>query len=297
MMEKLSRRVVLGALAATAWPLRAANDPAPKSFELDAGGGRKSSISQWPAKGRKRGTILFSHGAFSAPRFYTELYAAWTAAGFEVLAPLHVDSREHPETAKYPAMASWKARIEDMRALSAHVGKSYVAAGHSYGGLVALTLTGATPTPPEGLALPLRDSKAKAAIAFSPPGPMPGLISNEGYASIAAPAFIQTGTRDVPPGPPGVPVDPEGWRGHLAPYEAAATGGDRYALVLDGVDHYFGGAICRPDVPGPQQLSQLAEAARLSTLFLRGFGLADRKSLAALNAKLSNEGPVTLLHK
>lgn len=287
----IDRRALMAALAAIAIPVRAITADKPRIFTLDAGAGRKTEISHWPANGAKRGTILFSHGAFSAPRFYTALYAPWTAAGFEILAPLHVDSREHPETAKYPAMASWKARIEDVRALSAHIGKPYIAAGHSYGGLVALTLTGAEPTPPEGISLPLRDPNAKAAVAFSPPGPMPGLITREGYASIATPAFIQTGTRDVPPGPPGTPTDPESWRSHLAPFEAATPGGNRYALVIDGVDHYFGGAICRPDVPGPPQVAELAEAGRLSTLFLLGRGLGDAKALASLENSLSDEGP------
>ncbi|WP_199554255.1 alpha/beta hydrolase family protein [Sandaracinobacteroides hominis] len=297
MSFQLDRRALLGALAATALPLRAAAIAEPLALTLKTATGRPSQISHWPAQGRSRGTILFSHGAFSAPRFYTDLYAPWIAAGFDIFAPLHIDSREHPDAAKYPPMASWGARLQDMRTLSAHVGKPYLAAGHSYGGLVALTLGGASSTPPEGFSPPLRDAKAKAVVAFSPPGPMPGLIAREGFATLATPAFIQTGTKDVPPGPPGAPVDPEGWGTHLAAFEEAAPGNSRYALVIDGVDHYFGGAICRPDVPGPPQLKELAEAGRLSTLFLKSYGSGDKAAGKSLQNSLSDAGPFRLSRK
>ncbi len=231
------------------------------------------------------GTILFSHGALSAPAKYTALIAAWVAAGFDVWAPLHVDSTDHPDTKKYVGLASWPARIEDMRALADHVGAArYVAAGHSYGALVALTLGGASPTPPPGVSGPLRDPRAGAIVAFSPPGPGMGLIDAAGYATLAVPGFIETGTADVPPG---TPPSPAGWRGHLAAYESTPTGGDRYALVLNGADHYFGGLICRPELPGPKQQAQLDLAVVRSLAFLRGYGLGDGRARRALVAMAS----------
>ena len=46
----------------------------------------------------------------SSPWYYERIIGPWVRAGHHVLAPLHVDSREHPDNAKFPGLASWKAR-------------------------------------------------------------------------------------------------------------------------------------------------------------------------------------------
>lgn len=266
---------------------------AERQFTLTGPGGREIRVSEWKPRGQAKALVLFSHGAASSPRFYEAIFGPWLAAGFHILAPLHVDSIEHPRTKDFPGLASWKARLEDMRVLSAHVGKRpWIAAGHSYGGLVALTMGGAAAIPPEGWSGPLRDANARAVVAFSPPAPIPVLCTAEGYGKVAVPALVQTGTADLLPGMTG-----EGWRGHLVPYEAAAPGGNRYGLVLEGVDHYFGGAICRYDLPGPKQLDRLADATRISTLFVDAYGRGDRGAVRRLDALVSDALPVRLLRK
>lgn len=261
-----------GAVATLATPALAAPSPgpAPGRFDLAAPDGRAIPVTEWRPADKPRGTILFFHGAGSSPQYYPAMVAGWVAAGYRVLAPLHVDSREHPRTRDFPGLASWAARIEDMRALVAHLGPApYVAAGHSYGALAALALGGAEPVLPAGIAAPLVPRLARAVVAFSPPAPVPVLITEAGYAALKVPALIQTGTADILPGtPPG----PDAWRGHLAAYGAAAPGGDRYALILTGVDHYFGGAICDFNRPGPPQREALAAACRISELFLAAHG-------------------------
>lgn len=283
------------ALAGCAAPLaRTAPVPiAARQFTLTTTNGRAVTISQWSPAGATLGTIAFSHGAASDPAKYLPLVTAWAQAGWRVLAPLHVDSLIHPNLSDFKGLASWRARLEDMAALSAYIGAPYVAAGHSYGGLVALTLGGASPVPPEGMALPLTDSNVTAVVALSPPAPIPVLITAQGYASLSVPALIQTGTKDIVPGM----TDADGWQGHLAPYEAAAPGGNRYALVLDGVDHYFGGAICRHDLPGPPQTEPLDQAVAISTDFLAGFGRNDRAAQTRLNARLTPDLPVRLTRR
>ena len=297
---KLSRRETLaGSCALLGLPSALVARPSPvqpRTFDLEGPGGRSIQISEWRPQGRARALVLFSHGASSSPRFYERIFAGWLAAGIRVLAPLHVDSAEHPRNREFPGMASWKARIEDVQTLSAHVGAGpWVAAGHSYGALVALTLGGAGAVVPEGMTGPLADPAARAVVAFSPPAPIPALCTAEGYARLAVPALIQTGTADRPPGPSADTAD--AWRGHLVPYEAAAPGNDRYGLVLDAVDHYFGGAICRYDLPGPPQLERLADAVRLSALFIAARGLRDASARKSLDRQLGSGPPITLLHK
>lgn len=290
----LSRRTVIAGIGAGALLPYAQGALAARPLVLHAPDGRAIPVSEWTPAGRERGVILFSHGAASAPRFYDAIIAAWVRAGYRVLAPLHVDSQEHPDTAKYPGLASWKARIEDMRALAGHLGnRPRIAAGHSYGGLVALTLGGAAAIPPPGIAGSLADPLVQAVIAFSPPAPVPVLVTQQGYAALAVPALIQTGTADIVPGI----TDADGWLGHLAPFHAAAPGGQRYALVLEGVDHYFGGAICRYDRPGPKQVERLADANRIAALFLKAHAEGSRRSRAALDALIGDALPVRLLRK
>lgn len=296
----VSRRDVLagsGALLAASPVLAMAAKPvAERQFTLAGPDGREVRISEWKPRGKAKALVLFSHGAASSPRFYEGVFAPWVAAGFHILAPLHVDSLEHPRTKEFPGLASWKARIEDMRVLSAHVGeRPWIAAGHSYGGLVALTMGGAAAVVPAGLSGPLSDLNVRAVVAFSPPAPIPALCTAQGYAALAVPALIQTGTKDIVPGI--TTTDGEGWRGHMVPFEAAAAGGHRYGLVLDGVDHYFGGAICRYDLPGPKRIEQLADAARISALFVDAFGRGDRRARRRLDGLVRDELPVRLMRK
>lgn len=255
--------------------------------------GRAVELWRWAAAGGRRGTIAFSHGALSAPWKYDKLLRPWTAAGYDILAPLHVDSADHPRTKEFAGLASWKARIEDMRVVSQAISdERFIAAGHSYGALTALTMGGAQAMMPDGVSGTQREFRAAAVVALSPPGISPPLIDASGYAGLAVPALIQTGDRDVPIGS----TDQAGWRGHLAAYDAARTGGDRYALVLDGVDHYFGGLICR-EIDAVRQTAQLANAIELSTLFMNGFLGGDARARGALDGRISPGGPVQLTRK
>lgn len=295
--DALSRRLMLQGAAGLA--LLAAG----RGFAGQAGGTTKLTLNtpdsraidvwRWRATGRRRGTIAFSHGALSAPWKYEKLLGPWAAVGYEILAPLHVDSTDHPRTKEFAGLASWKARIEDMRAVSQAIAdKRFIAAGHSYGGLTALTMGGAQAMMPEGVTGVQRQPRVAAVVAFSPPGITPPLIDAAGYARLAVPALIQTGDRDVPLGS----TDPAGWRGHLAAYEAARAGGDRYALVLDGVDHYFGGLICR-EIDAERQTAQLANAIELSTHFMNGFLGRNARARGLLDGRISPGGPVQLTRK
>lgn len=152
---------------------------------------------------------------------------------------------------------------------------------------MALALGGAAPMTPPGVVTPLHDSRVQAVIAFSPPAPIPGFVEPSAFASLAVPALIQTGTADIPPGN-------SDWRGHLAAWEAPAPGGHRYALVLDGVDHYFKGAICRPELPGPPQLAELDMAGAISIEMIEGYARRRRQARHALDARLNDSGPAQL---
>ena len=236
---------------------------------------RDIQVWHWEPE-ESKGVIIFSHGASSAPWKYTSLINSWVNEGYEVAAPLHVDSSDHPRSREFAGMAGWTARLEDMQILADRFGgNGYIAAGHSYGGLTALVKGGASALVPEGVKEPVADPRVKLVLAFSPPGTIPGFVDD--YGTLNTPALILTGTADMPTG-----AD-NNWEGHLDAYMAAEADGSHYALILDDVDHYFGGAICRPEREGPQQLEQLAKASDFSLLMLKAYQQNDEESLQELN--------------
>jgi pimeloyl-ACP methyl ester carboxylesterase len=259
---------------------------------LKAADGRAVRVFIWPATAPLRGTILFSHGALSSPLKYEKLLGPWSRNGFHILAPLHVDSTDYPDHAKYDMIGSWRARLQDMQALATYAGPgAAIAAGHSYGALVALTLGGAEAVIPPGISGPLRDPRIRTVVAFSPPPPSPGLITADGYATLATPALIETGSLDIPFG------EAHGdWHEHFTAYDRAAPGG-KYALALAGANHYFGGLICNLGYAGPPEPAQLAAAVRISTDFLLAFGAGDQAARQKLDAAITNSGPVQLANK
>jgi alpha-beta hydrolase superfamily lysophospholipase len=276
----IDRRALIIGLSASA--LLAAKAPTgPEQLNLLAKAGRKVEIWRWTPRGKRKGRIHFSHGNFSSPVKYSRLLEAWATEGWEVLAPLHVDSSDHPDKARYGQLDSWPTRLEDLALLSADAGKQhYVAAGHSYGALMALVLGGAKPLLPGSS----RDPKVPAVIALSPPGPMAGFIDAESYASLAVPALIQTGDKDIFPGMP-----PEAWRNHLAAFEAPKPSGALYSLVLPGADHYLGGIYCRPELPGPKAETAFVDLKATASAFLLRYGAGQAKGERLLDKMVSDK--------
>lgn len=221
-----------------------------------------------PARGCRRcALVIFSHGAFATPGRYDVLLDAWAAHGLVVAAPLHTDSEEHADRARYPD--SRATRIADWRAVDAamrgrrlkHVSFSgkVVAAGHSYGALIAEVVGGARMAEERGLQ---RDWRVPAAvIAISPPGAMPAFVAAQGFAAITRPTLVVTGTTDILPG------FVDRWQQHLDSYHGASAGLG-YALTFDGMNHYFNGAYGRPRPEGAAAGPQVARLNRAIVDFI-----------------------------
>lgn len=269
-MADFNRRQAIGGAAAL---LMVAAAPPPRDTGLVLADGRAVPLRLWPAAGKTHGFMVFSHGANSRPDKYDRLASAWAAAGWTVIAPLHADSPDHPGGGKIDPALGIPLRLADMRGIitaRAALGLPdgpVIAAGHSYGALIAQIMGGA------GLEAPgVPDPDVAAIIAFSPPGPFPPRIPATAWASVARPMFVETGTGDV------LPMMAPTWQVHRASYDTAP--GPAALFVGDGVDHYFGNIICRPERSEAPQTAQFDAALATSLAFLR-LALAG-KSLAPL---------------
>jgi alpha-beta hydrolase superfamily lysophospholipase len=191
--------------------------------------GRTIDMSVWTAAD-ERGVIVFSSGFNSTPAAYRRILSEWVAHGYSVVAPLHVDSLQHPRHADYDNRQAFATRIMDVavaRGLvrATHPGKPIIAAGHSFGSLISTIEGGAvTAAGPHG------DPEIKGVIALSSAGVLPGLITPTTYEGLTKPLLAITGDLDVVPG---YATD---WRDHRVPFDTSPAG-DKTLMIFEGGDH------------------------------------------------------------
>lgn len=247
----IDRRMVLAsgvAMGLVGTPAAAAQDGT-----LVLADGRQVPVRRWQPPGKPRGLIPFSHGANSSGAKYDRLCGALAAAGFLVAAPTHADSPDHPGGGSIPREQGIPLRLADMRGLIAEgvaAGLPVIAAGHSYGALIAQMLGGAGGAP---------DAAVAAVVAWSPPGPFPPAITADLWKTVARPMFVETGTADM------LPIMAPTWDVHRVSHDVAP--GPGVLFVGEGVDHYFGNIICRPERTEPPQEAQFADALAVTLAF------------------------------
>lgn len=261
---------------------------------LEAPDGRSVAVRlARPARARRgMGFIAFSHGANSAGTLYDAMIGPLAAAGYLVAAPTHVDSEANPNRSRFDPAAVQATRLADMALvfdglapLAAAAGLApgqvdparTVAAGHSYGALVAQQLGGAEVRRPGAAPFRPRDPRAKAILAVSPPGPVPGFLDPAIWDGLDAPMLVTTGTADT------LPNFRADWRLVLASFERGRRG-ESFAAIAPDVDHYFGGAIGRLTLPGPRQQAQLDATNAAAILFLDAFVKGEGAARRALSA-------------
>ena len=228
--------------------------------------GRVVSLSTWTAPD-ERGVVVFSHGFGGAPEAYQRLLSAWAAHGFTVIAPLHVDSQQHPDRSANGQVAL-TTRLEDLALTRAvaereHRGKPLVVAGHSFGSLMSLIAGGATT-----ILGPQGDPAVKGVIALSSPGPIPVVVTPETYRTLTAPLLVVTGDQDIVPG------YADDWRDHRLPFDTAPEG-DKTLIVIAGGGH---------QTPATAEGEQFDLLVRATEDFLDAYALGDAEAKGRLDA-------------
>lgn len=296
----MKRRNLLLGTAASALVLGACRSLPPDGaaqrldVELPLEGERPLPVRVWaPVSGRRLPVVLFSHGAYSSGEDYDLLLEAWARAGFVVLAPTHRDSTRlgTRRGSQEPRWFGW--RLDDMHALATRLDAIAAAApalrgrldatrlaatGHSFGGLVAQTLGGAS----------FRDLAAdrtvsrpvpgvRAVIIFSGAGAMAPLLAPADFAALQLPTLVTVGSEDLAQAP-GL----TGYQWRRQPYDLIAPG-NKYLLSLEGADHYLGGAVGRDDLPrSPQAERYVAAFNAASIAFLRAYVAGESSARQAL---------------
>lgn len=254
----------------------------------------------WPKEGRRLPVVVFSHGAYSSREWYLPITDRWAAAGYLVISPTHMDSTTRSgRRGAPPDPAWWTSRLEDVQATVRDLPKlvrsvpglaervdldHLVMTGHSFGGMVAQTMGGATWFDPDrGITVSSAIPNVRAVVIVSGAGRLPPRVRDTDWGTLRVPAFVSVGTNDLKQ----TEISGLTWRSE--PYEFAPPG-DKFLLTLDGADHYLGGTIGRDDVPrDPQGERYVAAFARTSIAFLDGYVKGNRAALRWLRAEAKRE--------
>jgi pimeloyl-ACP methyl ester carboxylesterase len=251
--------------------------------------------SDWPV-------ILFSHGANSSHLDYDRLWRPWAQAGYLVVGANHIDTGPPETQTKVGRDELWAARLADttlplrrrtpFEALARRRGgalhwEAIAVAGHSFGAVVAQALAGADLfNPGDHKPVAARAPGVLACLTFSPPGPLAGFIPPDAWAGVSVPSLLQTGDADILPG------FVNDWRLRLTGFAGRP---DRWTIVAKGVDHYFGGLICRRKAAPPADVLALEETATLSVDFLDAYvrSRPERLKDLRLRAAAGDDGVLT----
>jgi predicted dienelactone hydrolase len=238
----------------------------------------------YPQTGDNFPLLLFSHGNWSDKHSYDRLIEHWVSHGYVVAATDHLDCCGAVNgifnSLRYGQFGLIETRVADLGRVLAAIpeletqfsnfrGKTdldrIAATGHSFGAFTAQQLGGAgtfEPDREEYVFFP--EPRITAVVALSPPGPMFDTITENSWQQLSTPTLVTTGTWDIQPS-----FWPD-WRMHLMSYETAVPG-DKFALVVEGADHYLGNLICRTGREAEPQEDALQMVQIATTTFLDAY--------------------------
>ena len=222
----------------------------------------------YPDQGGPYPIIVFSHGTFSSGDKYNLVVEFWAERGYVVILPNHLDANYGIIPSKTEDMIRIiHTRISDMSFildnLDAIEGQNpglkgklnrnqIIAAGHSIGTQVVLVNTGQRiRNPTNNYVTESSEDRFMAAVMLSDPGKM-AMMPDDTWKGGSAPTFLSTGSEDY--GLMGDGRREAEYQNEILTLPDESTG-DKYLLLIERGDHYFGGLIHRdvdkaPDYDG-----------------------------------------------
>ena len=222
----------------------------------------------YPDQGGPYPIIVFSHGTFSSGDKYNLVVEFWAERGYVVILPNHLDANYGIIPSKTEDMIRIiHTRISDMSFILDNLdaievqnpglkGKlnryQIIAAGHSIGTQVVLVNTGQRiRNPTNNYVTESSEDRFMAAVMLSDPGKM-AMMPDDTWKGGSAPTFLSTGPEDY--GLMGDGRREAEYQNEILTLPDESTG-DKYLLLIDRGDHYFGGLIHRevnkaPDYDG-----------------------------------------------
>lgn len=262
-----------------------------------------------PTTGELLPVVVFSHGFALSGDAYGPLVDAWTAAGFAVLQPTHLDAAAlalPPEDPRTPRV--WRHRIDDLRLVIDHLddlgaalpsgagrldGERVAVAGHSWGGQSASALLGARA--PDGPAQPgedLADPRVRAGVLLSVTGTGGADLTpfaaehfpfmHPDFTGMTTPALVVAGDADRSP----LTTRGPGWftdAHRLSPAPGSL-------LTVVGAEHHLGGIQGAGAESTGEEVSpgRVALVQRVTTAYLRSALDIEDDSWAAQRVALAD---------
>jgi len=238
--------------------------------------------------------VVWSTGMFCWPQLYDGITGHWASHGYVVIEPNHPDS---PNKTAPPSMedleiivqtrvrdASFALDALDEIAAGADIGDTIdpgriAIAGHSFGAVISMVKTGLTLKEEfRGDWGDTYDPRFQAAVLVSAPGPGMKEMAENAYDSLKKPMVSTGGTKDVGRVNPG-DLSPGEWRSQAF---LLAPPGDKYALILEGSDHYLGGLICNAERGGDADPGAVEIIRAVTLAFLDAYIRNDEDAMAFL---------------
>ncbi|MDG2320261.1 MAG: hypothetical protein P8L79_08385 [Rhodospirillaceae bacterium] len=250
----------------------------------------------WPAGEGPYPLVVFSQGALCPKNMYASVTDHWASHGYVTISPLHIDSESNDfgfqdlagkdlVAERLKDMSYILDSLDDIEAavpgLNGKIDRNRIAAsGHSFGGQIALALTGletldATTSEPIDVA----DDRYKVAVVLSGVGQLPNMPEGA-FSRYTGAVYSSGGTKDLGATGRG-PVHPWPWR--MAAFFETPPG-KKYGLILDEGDHYYGGLICRETAGGLVDHQGLSIVRGTSTAFLDAYLKDDQDALSFLKS-------------
>ncbi|MAI06306.1 MAG: hypothetical protein CBC47_04125 [Alphaproteobacteria bacterium TMED87] len=230
-----------------------------------------------PQKTSPSPLIIFSHGSRCHVDGSNDLTNFWSSHGYTVIQPLHLDgylesrkkshSREEISFHRLRDMSLVLDKIKlllsnEKEILNIIDSSKIIAAGHSYGALVAQVMGGAKifSQGDSRKKISSLDKRFRTIIAISPPGYMKNFVDSDSAKSISIPMLVTTGTNDIIP--PFMPT----WNIHTVSFHDAPKG-EKFLAVINGADHWFGGLLCR-ETDNQEQNKEMETLKAITLAFL-----------------------------